>query len=129
MTSPSTEPPKQPYILAFEGGDAASLPLALVVAGRSAVPLFDSRRKADAFLESSGFAGEFSPVEVSTAGLISTLEAVRDEVGYVAVNPPPEGGDGVKVRMGGLQELIEALGEGRDEVDLFDFLGENGSGA
>jgi hypothetical protein len=124
----STEPPKQPYILAFEGGDAASLPLAVMVSDRSAVPLFDSKEKANAFLGSTGLDEEFTPVEVPASGLISTLEAVRDEVEYVAINPPPESEDRMKVRMGSLPELVEALREGRDEVDLFDFLGENGSG-
>ncbi|CAN5633773.1 MAG: hypothetical protein M3494_02235 [Actinomycetota bacterium] len=127
MTS-STEPPKQPYILAFEGGDVGSLPLAVMVSDRGAVPLFDSREEAGSFLASTGLGGEFSPVEVSTSALISTLEAVSDEVEYVAINPPPESESGMKVRMGSLAELIEALREGRDEVDLFDFLGGNGSG-
>lgn len=128
MTTASSEPPKQPYILAFEGGDVGSLPLAVEMSGRGAVPLFDSREKAHSFLESVGLESEFSPVEVSTSALISILEAVRDEVEYVAINPPPESEGGMKVRMGGLAELAEALREERDEVDLFDFLGENGSG-
>lgn len=124
----STEPPKQPYILAFEGGDVGSLPLAVIVSDRAAVPLFDSLEKARAFLQSTSLDNEYSPVEVSTAGLIETLESVRDEVGYVAINPPPERvGGGMKVRMGSLPELIEALREGRDEVSLFDLLGGNGS--
>lgn len=126
MTS-SAEPPKQPYILAFEGGEADSLPLAVMVGDRASIPLFDSQDKAASFLRSTNFDGEFSPVEVSTTRLVATLEAVRDEVEYVAINPPPESEVGVKVRMGGLPELIEALREGRSEVDLFDFLGENGS--
>lgn len=127
MTS-LTEPPKQPYILAFEDGDAASLPLAVMISDRSAVPLFDSNDKAEAFLSSISLHGEFSPVEVSTSALIATLETVRDEVEYVAINPPPESEGGMRVRMGSLPELIEALREGRDEVSLFDFLGGNGSG-
>ncbi|MGH3087300.1 MAG: hypothetical protein ACRDSJ_08280 [Rubrobacteraceae bacterium] len=124
----STEPPKQPYILLFEGGSPDSLPLAVVVSDRSAIPLFDSRDKAAAFLDSTGLREEFSPVEVSTAGLIETLEAARDHVEHIAINPPPASEGGMRVRMGKLVELIEALREGRDEVDLFDFLGENGAG-
>lgn len=124
----STEPPKQPYILAFEGGDSGSLPLAVAISERAAIPLFDSPDKADLFLASVKLEEEFSPVEISTSGLVSTLEAVRDEIEYVAINPPPAGEDGMKVRMGSLPELIKALREGRDEVDLFDFLGENGVG-
>lgn len=124
----STEPPKQPYILLFEGGNSASFPLAVSVGERGAVPLFDSKEKAGAFLKSTGLGDEFSPMEVSTSGLIETLESVGDQVEYVAINPPPASEGGVKVRMGGLTELIEALREGRDEVDLFDFIEENGSG-
>lgn len=124
----STEPPKRPYILAFMDGDSGSLPLALRIADRTALPLFDSLEKAGAFLGSAGFDDEHSPVEVSTAKLIETLESLKPHIGYVAINPPPESEGGMKVRMGGLAELIEALREGRDEVDLFDFLGENGAG-
>lgn len=128
MTTASSEPPKQPYILAFEGGDADSLPLAMAISGRGAIPLFDSKEKAEAFLGSTKLEGGFSPAEVSTAGLIGTLGAVAEQVEYVAINPPPESEGGMKVRMGSLPELIEALREGRDEVDLFDFLGGNGAG-
>ncbi len=124
----STAPPKQPYILLFESGDSGSLPLAVMVSDRGAVPLFNSKEKAEAFLKSTELGDEFSPVEVSAARLVETLEMVREQVEFVAINPPPAGEGGMKVRMGGLAELIEALREGRDEVDLFDFLGENGSG-
>lgn len=127
MTPSSSEPPKQPYILSFE--DASSLPLAMRMSERAAAPLFDSMEKAESFLSSVGLDGEYSPVEVSTARLIETLEPFGDIIEYVAINPPPEKvGGGMKVRMGSLVELIEALREGRDEVDLFDFLGENGEG-
>lgn len=121
----STEPPKQPYVLAFEGGDAGSLPLAVTVSDRAAIPLFDSKEKANSFLASTSLEGEFSPVEVSTAKLIETLGAVAGQVEYVAINPPPASEGGMKVRMGSLEELVEALREGRDEVDLLDFLGGN----
>lgn len=124
----ATEPPKQPYILLFEGGDSEGLPLAVSIGERGAVPLFDSREKAGVFTGSAGFGDEFFPVEVSTSGLVSTLEAVKEQIEYVAINPPPKSESGMKVRMGGLEELIKALRDGSDEVDLFDFLGENGAG-
>ncbi len=99
-----------------------------MMSDRAAIPLFDSKGKANLFLKSTGLEGEFAPVEVSTSELVRALEAVRDEVEYVAINPPPANEGGMKVRMGGLADLVEALREGRDEVDLFDFLGENGAG-
>ena len=38
--------------------------------------------------------------------------------GYVALNPPPAAQGGMKVRMGGLEELVEAL-QTNPEDDLF----------
>ena len=117
----SNELPRPPYILLFEGEDRHGEPLAVSVDGKSALPLFDSRMKARSFLSSTGFGPAWEPVAVSTADLISTLESYRDTVGYVALNPPPatEFG-GMKVRMGGLDELIEALRQERREDNLFD---------
>lgn len=77
--------------------------------------------KAGAFLSSTGFRPAWEAVEVSTSELIATLGSYRDTVDYVALNPPPatESG-GMKVRMGGLDELIEALQQERREDNLFD---------
>ncbi|WP_119066349.1 hypothetical protein [Rubrobacter indicoceani] len=133
MTSASTEPPNPPYIVPFEGGREWNLPLALVIGSRSALPLFDDHARAAEFIASGGFGG-YAPVELTTDALVATLRSVSGQVEYVAVNPPPAGEAGIKVRMGGLTELADALAESRDEVDLFDFLavrenedGEKGS--
>lgn len=117
----SSELPRPPYILLFEGETRHGEPLAISVDGKSALPLFDSTTKAGAFLSSTGFGPAWEAVEVSTSELIDTLGSYRDTVDYVALNPPPatESG-GMKVRMGGLDELIEALQEERREDNLFD---------
>src|SRR5215211_3476062 len=62
---------------------------------------------------------------VSGAGLIRALESVRDEVDYVAINPPPAGEDLMKVRMGGLEELVDALQQSQED-DLFGLGGVTG---
>ncbi len=84
-----------------------------------ALPLFDSAKKAQDFVDSMDFDPDWKPVEVSGAGLLAVLEICRGQVEYVALNPPParEGG-GMKVEMGGLEELIEAF-QGSQEDDLF----------
>ena len=117
----SSELPRPPYILLFERGDRQGEPLAISVDESSALPLFDSERKARSFLSSTGFGPAWETVEVSTAELIDTLDSYRDAVDYVALNPPPatEAG-GMKVRMGELDELIEALRQERQENNLFD---------
>jgi hypothetical protein len=40
-------------------------------------------------------------------------------VEYVALNPPPAKEGGMKVRMGSLRELVDALEASRREDDLF----------
>lgn len=118
--------PAPPYVLLFEEVVPGAEPLAIMVDDRAAVPLFDSTAKAAAFLDSLGFAQSLEPVEVSTMGLIRALESVESEVEYVAIDPPPARSEGgMKVRMGSLSELIEALEESRREGDLFDLLGED----
>lgn len=93
------------------------MPLVILVDDRAAVPLFDSEDQAEEFLSSTGFE-DLEAVEVSKGGLIRTLEVVREHAGYVALNPPPAKQSGMKVRMGGLGELIEAL-QTNPEDDLF----------
>jgi hypothetical protein len=110
--------PRRPYVLLFDEVVPDALPLTVLVDDRGAVPLFDSERKAEAFLASTDFGADFEPVEVSSAGLTRALESVEDEVGYVAINPPPADEGPMKVRMGGLGELIEALKQ-EGENDLF----------
>jgi hypothetical protein len=61
---------------------------------------------------------EFEAVEVSGAGLARALESVEQEVDYVAINPPPAGEGPMRVCMGGLRELIDALRQ-NPEDDLF----------
>jgi hypothetical protein len=111
--------PQPPYFLVFEEVVPGARPLAITVGERGAVPLFDSAAKAEVFLASTGFGVGLEPVEVSGAGLIRALESVADRVGYVALNPPPATAGGVRVRMGGLRELVEALETNRREDDLF----------
>ena len=115
------ELPRPPYILLFEKGDRRGEPLAISVDGKSTLPLFDSTKRAAAFLSSTGFGPAWETVEVSTAELIDALGAYRDAVDYVAINPPPATDfGGMKVRIGRLDELIEALRQERREDNLFD---------
>jgi hypothetical protein len=122
----SNEIPQPPYVLLFEEVVSGARPLTILVDDRGAVPLFDSEEKAGAFVSSTGFGAALETAEVSGTGLIRALESVRYVVDYVAINPPPAGKGPMKVRMGGLEELIEALQQGRKD-DLFG-LGSNGSG-
>ena len=110
--------PRRPYVLLFDEVVPDALPLTVLVDDRGAVPLFDSEDKAEGFLASTDFDAEFEAVEVSGAGLARALESVEREVGYVAINPPPADEGPMKVRMGGLGELIEALKQ-EGENDLF----------
>ena len=123
----STALPRPPYVLLFEGGDPAALPLTIMVEDRGALPLFSSVSEAREFVSATDVFGPgWEAVEISTRRLIRTLEAYEERVPYVAVNPPPVTAGGMRVRMGGVTELIEALKESRREQDLFG-LG-NGSG-
>jgi hypothetical protein len=115
----SNEMPRPPYVLLFEEVAPDATPLAILLDGRGAVPLFDSEAKARGFLGSAGFGPDLEPVEVSSAGLIRALESVADEVGYVALNPPPASEGGMRVRMGSLRGLVDALETSRAEDDLF----------
>ncbi len=115
----SNEMPRPPYFLIFEEVVPGAQPLAITVGERGAVPLFDSAEKAEAFLASTSFGTDLEPVEVSGAGLIRALESVVDQVEYVALNPPPATEGGMRVRMGNLHELVEALETSREEDDLF----------
>lgn len=115
----ANEPPQPPYVLLFEEAAPGATPLLISVDDRGALPLFDSAEKAQAFVDSADFGSGWRPVEVSGAGLVAVLETCRGQVEYVALNPPParEGG-GMKVEMGGLEELIEAF-QASQEDDLF----------
>jgi hypothetical protein len=114
-----------PYWLIFERAAPGAEPLMVSVDDRPALPLFDAAEKARAFLDSADFGPGWRPVEVSGAGLLAVLEACRGWVGHVALNPPPARAGGMRVEMGGLGELIEALR--RDpEDDLFG-LGQDGT--
>jgi hypothetical protein len=114
----SEEMPRQPYVLLFEEVIPGATPLTILVDDRGAVPLFDAEDKAEGFLASTDFGAEFEAVEVSGAGLARALESVEGEVGYVAINPPPAGDGPMRVRMGGLRELIDALRQTQED-DLF----------
>jgi len=119
--------PQPPYVLLFEEVVPGARPLAILVDDRGAVPLFDSEARAWDFLVSADLGADLEPVEVSGAGLIRALESVGDEVEYVAINPPPATEGGMRVRMGSLRELVDALETSRQEDDLFG-LGWGGPG-
>ena len=123
----SNEMPRPPYVLLFEEVVPGARPLAILVDDRGAVPLFGSEAKARDFLASTDLGPDLEPVEVSSAGLIRALESVADEVAYVALDPPPPGGSGMRVRMGSLRELVDALETSRGVDDLFG-LGSGGPG-
>jgi hypothetical protein len=105
-------------MLLFEEVVPGARPLTILVDERSAVPLFDSEEGAGAFVASTDFGAALKPVEVSGAGLIRALESVGKEVDYVAINPPPAGEGPMKVRMGSLGELVDALRQSQED-DLF----------
>ena len=119
--------PQPPYVLLFEEVATGARPLTILVDDRGAVPLFDSEEKAGAFVASTDFRVGLVPVEVSGAGLVRALQSVGEDVDYVAINPPPAAEGPMKVRMGSLEELIEALQTSQQEQDLFG-LGSNGAG-
>jgi hypothetical protein len=110
--------PQPPYVLLFEEVVPGARPLTILVDDRAAVPLFDSEEKAGAFVASTDFGAGLEPVEVSGPGLVRALESVGDEIDYVAINPPPAGEGLMKVRMGGLAELVDALQQSQED-DLF----------
>ena len=115
----SEELPRPPHILLFEEVVPDARPLAILVDERGAVPLFDSAAKAATFLASTNLGPDLEPVEVSRAGLIRALESVKDAVEYVALNPPPAREGGMRVQMGSLRELVDALEASRQGDDLF----------
>lgn len=115
----SEEMPRPPYILLFEEVVPDARPLAILLDERGAIPLFDSAAKAAAFLASTNLGLDLEPVEVSRAGLIRALESVKDAVEYVALNPPPAREGGMRVQMGSLRELVDALEASRPGDDLF----------
>ena len=110
--------PRPPYMLLFEDVVPGARPLAILVDDRGAVPLFGSEARAQDFLAATDLGSDFEPVEVSRAGLIRALESVADEVEFVALDPPPAAEGGMRVRMGSLRELVEALETSRED-DLF----------
>jgi hypothetical protein len=114
-------------VLLFEEAAPGAEPLMISVDDRPALPLFDAAEKAAAFLASADFGPDWRPVEVSGAGLLAVLEVCRGKVEYVALNPPPASEGGMKVEMGRLGELIEALRQSPED-DLFG-LGQDGFGS
>ena len=118
--------PRSPFVLLFEEVVPGAMPLTILVDDRGAVPLFDSEERAGAFVASTDFGKALEPVEVSGAGLIRALESVGEEVDYVAINPPPAGEGPMKVRMGSLEELVDALRQSQED-DLFGLGGSFGT--
>jgi hypothetical protein len=89
------------------GGPEEEAELLVIVLGEDrAVPLFGDVEEAEDFLESLGeFGGDWVAHEVSARTLIDLLEYQGDDVGYVALSPPPEkltGGMEVQVLERGL---------------------------
>ena len=122
---PQRDAPQPPYVLLFQEAAPGAEPLLISVDDRGALPLFASANHAQVFLDSTGFGPEYRPVEVSGMGLIAVLEGCRGKVEYVALNPPPASEGGMKVEMGGLDDLVEALQTKGDEDDLFGLGGLN----
>jgi hypothetical protein len=118
--------PQPPYVLLFEEVVPGARPLTILVDDRGAVTLFDSEKRARLFVDSTDFGTGLEPVEVSGSGLVRALESVGEEVDYVAINPPPAGEGPMRVRMGRLDELVEALQQSRED-DLFGLGGISGT--
>ncbi len=116
---PTREAPQPPYVLLFEEAAPGAEPLLISVDDRGALPLFHSPEKAQAFVDSADFGPGYKPVEVSGMGLIAVLEGLRGKVEHVALDPPPASESGMRVEMGGLDELLEALQTSGGEDDLF----------
>ncbi|MDP9426164.1 MAG: hypothetical protein M3P37_09065 [Actinomycetota bacterium] len=116
---PTREAPQPPYVLLFEEAAPGTEPLLISVGDRGALPLFHSPEKAQAFVDSADFGPGYKPVEVSGMGLIAVLEGLRGKVEHVALDPPPASESGMRVEMGGLDELLEALQTSGGEDDLF----------
>ena len=116
-----------PYVLLFQEATPGADPLVFLIDDRPSLPLFGSANKAGVFLESADFGPGWKPVEVSGAGLLAVLEGCRGRVEYIALDPPPAVEGGMRVEMGGLEELVEALQTSQEETDLFG-RGANGSG-
>ncbi len=125
---PARDMPQPPYVLLFREAAPGADPLAILIDDRPALPLFGSAERAQAFLDSADFGPGWMPVEVSGAGLLAVLEGCRGQAEYVALDPPPAGEGSMRVEMGRLEELIEALQTSQQETDLFG-LGSNGSGS
>ncbi len=117
MTLPN-ELPRPPYFLLFEEQEG-SPPLAVEMGERSTLPLFASRDAAQTFADSMNLGEDFRAVEVFQDHLIKVLEDLESQVEHVALNPPPESAAGMKVKMGSLIELVEALRQRQQEEDLF----------
>ena len=86
--------------------------LAIVLdGGEEAIPLFGSVGEAEAFLASTGdFGADWRAQEVSARELAELLEYQGDEVGYVALSPPPENPEGgMELNVVGRQVLTDLL--------------------
>ncbi|MGI8910309.1 MAG: hypothetical protein ACR2JR_07130 [Rubrobacteraceae bacterium] len=123
---PARDMPQPPYVLLFQEAAPGADPLVILIDDRPSLLLFGSVERAEAFLDSADFGPGWKPVEVSGAGLLAVLEGCRGQAEYVALDPPPAGEGGMRVEMGSLEGLIEALQTGQQETDLFG-LGSNGS--
>jgi len=123
---PARDMPQPPYVLLFQEAAPGAEPLMISVDDRPSLPLFGSAEKAQAFLDAADFGPDWKPVEVSGAGLLAVLEGCRGKAEYLALDPPPAGEGGMRVEMGSLEGLIEALQTSLQETDLFG-LGSNGS--
>lgn len=80
------------HVVIVGGPEAQDGLLAIVLdGGERAVPLFDSAQEAQTFLDSTGdFGTDWRAREVPAWELAELLEYQGEEVGYVALSPPPE---------------------------------------
>ena len=79
------------HVVIVGGPEVEDELLAIVLDDGEAIPLFDSVEEAEAFLASTkDLVREWRALVVSARELIELLEYQGEEVGYVALSPPPE---------------------------------------
>jgi hypothetical protein len=99
------------HVVIVGGPEVEDELLAIVLDDGEAIPLFDSVEEAEAFLASTkDLVRDWRALVVSARELIELLEYQGEEVGYVALSPPPEKLEGgMEVQVIDRQILIDLL--------------------